>query len=365
MVGGLADWFAVTALFRRPLHLPIPHTAIIPKQKDEIATKLGTFVTANFLTPELLTQHLDEAHIVAKVGARLCEPVYADRLGAEIAHALSIALEEIDTDRVVRLGFELARRDAARRSYAPVLGQLLATAVEGQVQRPLLELLTSRAHGYVRENRDELRTMFLDYLDDRNWLMGLVISEKRMDRLIDLALRELDAIEHDPRHPMRRSIDGMLTSLATSLQTGGVAAERVDLIARQMLADEDYEEPLREFLAEAVQSFRAMLDEAGGTFAGHASRLIQDIGARIRTDPDFEAFLEAWLRRVVLHAVRDYGDELTVLIRRTVAGWDPTSASRRIEVAVGRDLQFIRINGTVVGALAGLAIHLATVLAQR
>ena len=362
MVGALADWFAVTALFRHPLHLPIPHTAIIPSQKDEIATKLGTFVTANFLTPELLVHHLDEAQIVRRIGARLCEPVYADRLGSEVAHAVSVALEEIDTDRLVQLGFELAQRDAARRSYAPVLGELLDRAVEGQVQRPLVELLTTRALEYVRDNRDELRVMFLDYLDSRNWLVGLVISERRMDRLIDVLLRELEAVERDPRHPLRRSVDGMLTSLASSLQTGGAAAARIDLVARQMLTDETYQVPLQAFLAGAVESFRGLLDEEGGAFAQHVSRLIQDTGNRIQVDPDFEAFLEGWLRRVVIHAVRDYGDELTVLIRRTVAGWDPTSAARRIEVAVGRDLQFIRINGTVVGALAGTMIHLVTVL---
>jgi uncharacterized membrane-anchored protein YjiN (DUF445 family) len=361
MVGGLADWFAVTALFRQPLHLPIPHTAIIPKQKDEIATKLGTFVTANFLTPDLLTRHLDDAHIVAKIGSRLCEPAYADRLGAEIAHALSVAVEEVDTARVVRLGFELARRDAERRSYAPVLGELLATAVAGDVQRPLLEMVTARAQGYIRENRDSLRDMFLDYLDRRHWVIGLAISEKRMERLIDGMLRELAEIETNPEHPARRSIDGMLLSLASSLQTTGVTADRIDLIVRRMLADEDYQAPLRTFLTEALQSVRGLLNEPGGAFARQVSQLIQDTGNRIQTDPQFEAFLEGWLRRIVLHGVRDYGGELTVLIRRTVASWDPTSASRRIEVAVGRDLQFIRINGTVVGALAGLAIHLVTV----
>jgi uncharacterized membrane-anchored protein YjiN (DUF445 family) len=120
---------------------------------------------------------------------------------------------------------------------------------------------------------------------------------------------------------------------------------------------------LRVFVRDAVASFRTMLDDEESALAAAVSRFIQGIGERIETDPEFEAMLEGWLLRVTLHAVRDYGDELTVLIRRTVAGWDPTSASRRIEIAVGRDLQFIRINGTVVGALAGLAIHAVTVAA--
>jgi uncharacterized membrane-anchored protein YjiN (DUF445 family) len=363
MVGGLADWFAVTALFRRPLHLPIPHTAIIPAKKDEIAAKLGAFVTSNFLTPDLLTQHLDQAQVVAKIGARLREPQYSDRLGAEVSHAVSVGLEEIDAASIVKLGFELARRDVARRSYAPVLGQLLAKLVEGEFQRPLIELVTSRAHGYIRENRASLRPMFKEYLEDRHWLVWLVISDKRTDRLIDAVLRELEEIGRDARHPIRQSVDGMLCSLADNLQTNGVVAARVDVIARQMVSDESYQEPLRVFVDEAIQSFRAMLDDEESALAAQVSQFIQGIGVRVARDPEFEARLEGWLLRIVLHAVRDYGDELTVLIRRTVAGWDPTSASRRIEVAVGRDLQFIRINGTVVGALAGLAIHGVTVLA--
>jgi uncharacterized membrane-anchored protein YjiN (DUF445 family) len=362
MVGALADWFAVTALFRRPLHLPIPHTAIIPAKKDEIAAKLGAFVTTNFLTPELLTRHLDEAHVVAKIGARLREPLYADRLGAEISHAVSIGLAEVNADAIVRLGVELARRDLARRSYAPVLGQLLDRLVEGDVQRPLVELIATRAHGYIRENRATLHPLFREYLDGRHWLASLVISDKRMDKLIDATLRELDEVVRDPRHPLRRTIDGLLGSLAVNLQTDGVVAARVDLIARQMLDDDRYQEPLRVFVDGALHSFRSLLDDEEGAFAAYVSRFIQDIGRRIETDAAFESRLEGWLLRIVLHAVRDYGDELTVLIRRTVAGWDPTSASRRIEVAVGRDLQFIRINGTVVGALAGLAIHTLTVL---
>jgi uncharacterized membrane-anchored protein YjiN (DUF445 family) len=363
MVGGLADWFAVTALFRRPFHLPIPHTAIIPNKKDEIGSKLGAFVTANFLTADLMTRHLAEAKVVTKVGKRLREPVYADRLGTEVSHAISVALEEIDPDAVVRLGVELARRDLARRSYAPLLGQLLARLVDGDVQRPLVELITSRALGYIRENRTSLRPMFKEYLEDQHFVLWLAITDKRTDRLLDLAIRELEEMTRDPRHPLRRSIDGMLRSLAENLQAQGVAAARIDAIAKQVLDNEDYQEPLRVFVRDAVASFRAMLDDEASALAAAVSQFIQGIGERIDHDPEFDAMFEAWLLRITLHAVRDYGDELTTLIRRTVGGWDPTSASRRIEVAVGRDLQFIRINGTVVGALAGLAIHAVTVAA--
>jgi uncharacterized membrane-anchored protein YjiN (DUF445 family) len=363
MVGGLADWFAVTALFRRPLYLPIPHTAIIPRKKDEIGAKLGDFVKVHFLTVDNVTQHLDEARIVSKLGMRLREPANADRLGVEIAHAISVGLEEVDIDSLVSLAIDLTRRDLDRRSYAPLLGELLERFVAGDVQRPLVELVTARAHGYLRENRATLRPAFERYLDDRYPFLSFFISDKRLDRIFDAVLRELEEMGRDPRHPLRVATDGMLRSLAENLQHNDVIAARIDAIARQVLANEDYQEPLRRFARDAVTSFRQMLDDEGGALAAEASTYIQKIGDRIAADRDFELQLEGWIRRLVLHIVREYGDELTVLIRRTVERRDAKSTARDIEIAVGRDLQFIRINGTVVGALAGIAIHTATVLA--
>jgi uncharacterized membrane-anchored protein YjiN (DUF445 family) len=361
MVGGLADWFAVTALFRRPLHLPIPHTAIIPEKKDEIATKLGRFVTTNFLTPELMSRHLEDAHLVAKMGAWLREPANADGLGAEVSHAVAVALEALDSDAVFDYVLELARRDLARRSYAPMLGQVLGRAVEGDAQRPLVDLLAARAHNYLLENRVALRPQIKDYLETRHFLVWLLITDKRTDRLIDFVLRELDEIGADQQHPLRLRLDDLLRTFASDLETNQRMAERVDLAVRRLFDDDRFQAPLRTFIEEAAESFRSSLDDAGSGLAPRISQFIQDIGKRIATDAEFEATLEAWLRRGVVHAIRDYGDELTVLIERTVAGWNPDAAARRIEVAVGRDLQFIRINGTVVGALAGIAIHAITV----
>ena len=364
MVGGLADWFAVTALFRHPLHLPIPHTAIIPEKKDEIATKLGQFVTANFLTPELMSRHLEEAHLVAKMGAWLRVPTNADGLAAELSRVASVALEALDEDAVFDYVLDLARRDLARRSYAPMLGQVLGRAVDGDAQRPLVDLLAARAHNYLLENREALRPQIKDYLETRHFLVWLLITDRRTDRLIDFVLRELDEIMADPQHPLRLRIDDLLRTFASELETDPATAARVDLAVQRLFDDDRFQAPLRTFVEGAAESFRASLNDVESGLAPRVSRFIQDIGRRIESDREFEATLEAWLRRGVIHAIRDYGNELTVLIERTVAGWNPTSAARRIEVAVGRDLQFIRINGTVVGALAGLVIHAITVLLQ-
>jgi uncharacterized membrane-anchored protein YjiN (DUF445 family) len=231
------------------------------------------------------------------------------------------------------------------------------------VQRPLVELVTVRAHGYLRENRATLRPAFENYLEARYPFLSFFVSEKRIDRIFDATLRELEEMGRDSGHPLRVAIDGMLRSLADNLQHNQVIAARIDAIATQVLDNGDYQEPLRRFARDGVTSFQQMLDDEGGALAAAASTFIQKIGQRIAIDSAFEAQLEGWVRRLVLHVVRDYGDELTVLIRRTVERRDAATTARDIEVAVGRDLQFIRINGTVVGALAGIAIHAVTVLA--
>jgi uncharacterized membrane-anchored protein YjiN (DUF445 family) len=232
--------------------------------------------------------------------------------------------------------------------------------VEGEAQRPLVDMLAARARAYIRENRVALRPQLKDWLESKHFVAWLLITDKRTDWLIDRTLDELDEIGRDPRHPWRGRLDDLLCSLAVDLETNQVTAARVDLAVRRLFDDERFQDPVRRFIREATESFRTSLDDPNNGLATRVSQFIQDIGQRVADDPEFRASLEGWLQRAVVHAIREYGDELTVLIRRTVAGWDPTSASRRIEVAVGRDLQFIRINGTVVGALAGLAIHIVT-----
>jgi uncharacterized membrane-anchored protein YjiN (DUF445 family) len=360
MVGGLADWFAVTALFRRPLHLPIPHTAIIPQKKDEIATKLGTFVTENFLTPELMAGRLADVHVVARLGEWLREPVNSDRLGIEAARLASEALKEIDTQWLVTFGFDVARRDLARRSYAPLLGQLLSHALAADVPQPLLERVAAFAAAYIRANRETVRGQLNAFVEDRNWVVRLVTTDKRIDRVIDGALYELDGVQYDPNHWLRVSLDGLLRDFADKLQTDAETAETLDAAVRHFLTDERYQQLALTFTAGFAESVRDSLDAEEGGLAPQVAQFISRQGTRIVTDTELQATLELLLQRAVVHAIREYGDEFTVLIQQTVAGWNPTSAARRIEVAVGRDLQFIRINGTVVGALAGLTIHLVT-----
>ena len=355
MVGGLADWFAVTALFRHPLGLPIPHTALVARKKDELATKLGEFVTGHFLTRTVVVEQVAQAAIVPKAGAWLAEPANADRLAMELAYNAGVLLDALEVDDVVEYVVELLRRDAARRSYAPVLGRSLERALAGGTHEPLVEIIARRAHVYLRENRETLVPAFKEFVETQGWLGWLVATNSRMRKVLDGLADTLEDVERDPQHDVRLWLHGLLTSLAVELQTDPGTAAKLNELASRFI--EDSRPLLHEVVADAMASVRESLAEPAGALQARISLLIRQVGQRAQTDDVFRRRAEVVLEGLVGHVVDRYGSELTEIIRRQVAAWDATAASRNIELAVGRDLQFIRINGTLVGALAGLAIH--------
>ncbi len=362
MVGGLADWFAVTALFRHPLGIRIPHTALVPRQKDALATKLGEFVTGNFLTADAVTEQVAEAQLVRRVAERVVDPHTSALLGREIASAASALLGALDQRNVTDYVLELARRDLARRSYTPVLGRFLARAVELDGQRQLLDVLVVRGRAYLADNRAQVLGIVRQLLDNRSWLAGLVVSDKRIRGWLDYAETTLRAVESDREHPLRHWVNGLLASFAEDLRDNPETARTLDRELLRLLEDPHLQSVLHEVLVDGLASVRASLDEGHGDLEERITLLVRDLAGRVLADPTVERRIEQTLQEAVGYAVTHYGDAVVTLIQKTVAGWEAKDASRRIELAVGRDLQFIRINGTVVGALAGLAIHTVAVL---
>ena len=362
MVGAVADWFAVTALFRHPLGLRIPHTALVPRQKDQLATKLGEFVTGNFLTPDAVVEQLGEARLVRRGAARLADPAVAGRVGGELATVVSAVLGGLDARSTTEGVLDLVRRDLDRRSYTPVLGQFLARAVEGGTQRPLVDVCVTQARRYLQDHHDELAPQVKDFLERQGRLFWLFTTDHRVDVLLTRAERLLGEVEADPDHELRRWVDGLLASLADDLRYNAATAEQVDAQLRALVEDVHLQALVHSVLQDVVASVRTSLDELDGGLQQRLAVLVQDVAGRVLADDALAARLETALAKGARYAVEQYGDTVVLLIQRTVAQWDPNDASARIEAAVGRDLQFIRINGTVVGALAGVAIHASTQL---
>ncbi|MCW2544652.1 MAG: rane protein, partial [Frankiales bacterium] len=285
------------------------------------------------------------------------DPEVAARLATELAFNAGVLLESLDDDLLVEGALELLRRDQARRSYAPVLGRVLDRAIAGGTQRPLVDVVVSRSSAYLRAN--DLTPQARSFVDDRGWLASLLVSDKRIRGVLDGLADTIEEIERDPLHPVRGWLEGLLRSFADELQHDATTAAKLNVLVGQLIEDPQAQAVLREIVTDALLSVRESLSEGG--LQQRVGALVAGVGARLLDDPVFRERVQKVLEALIGHAVENYGDELTSLIRNQVAKWDATSASRRIELAVGRDLQFIRINGTVVGALAGLAIHAVTV----
>ncbi|NDZ78535.1 DUF445 domain-containing protein [Streptomyces sp. SID10853] len=354
MVGALADWFAVTALFRRPLGLPIPHTAIIPNKKDQLGESLGSFVGENFLSESVVRARLRAVGIGGRLGTWLAEPEHADRVTAELSTALRGALTVLrDSDVQAVVGEAITRR-AEAAEVAPGIGKMLEKVVADGGHRRVVDLVCVRAHDWLTVHSDSV----MDAVQGGapGWTPRFV--DKRIgDRVYKELLRFITEMRDMPEHPARGALDRFLADFASDLQSDTDTRARVERLKSELVGRSE----VQDVIASAWSSVRTMIISAAedeqSELRLRARASLLSLGARLATDTRLQQKLEGWLEDAAVYVVTTYRGEITSLISDTVAGWDGEQTSRKIEAHIGRDLQFIRINGTVVGALAGLAIY--------
>lgn len=354
MVGALADWFAVTALFRHPLGLRIPHTAIIPTRKDEIGASLGEFVETNFLSEEVVAGKLATIDLAGAAAEWLAEPRIARRVVAEFSSALTGLAALLDDDRMREAVEAVVRTHLVAPQWAPPLGRLGERILAAGGHREAVELLLDRLDEWLAANPGAFESVVSRRLP--SWLPSFV------DRVIDERLhaearRFVREMRDDPGHPLRRSLDGYLAQFADRLQHDEATIERLEAAKGRAFDDPR----IRELAASAWEAARragidALADE-DGELRRRAEAFLADVSRRVLADDELRASLNARLTGAALHLVTTYRRDIAHVITETVQSWDPAETTEKIETQVGRDLQFIRINGTVVGALAGVAIY--------
>ncbi len=354
MVGALADWFAVTALFRHPLRIPIPHTAIIPRRKNQIGRSLGEFVQGNFLTRDVLMERLQGVHVGQRLGGWLAQPVNATRAAEAATDAVRGTIEVLD-DRDVQeaLGTAVERRLRAAE-VAPLLGKAIDVAVEGDHHQRLLDAVMKGLASFLEENRNTFRTRLES---ESPWWVPESIDDRIFDKIFRGVQSFLGDVRSDADHEVRGAIDVRIRALAERLRDDPVMIAKAEEIKHELLSHPDVQDWFASLWGELK---RAVLDAAGDPTSELRVRItgaLGRLGTRLREDPALQAKVDDWVERAVVHVVENYRGEVADLISSTVERWDAQDTSRRIELQVGRDLQFIRINGTVVGGLAGLAIH--------
>ena len=354
MVGALADWFAVTALFRHPLGIPIPHTAIIPTKKDQLGVSLGEFVGENFLSQDVVRQRLRSVGIGSRLGAWLADPEHADRVTAELATALRGALAVLRDSDVQAVVGEAINRRADAQEIAPGIGKTLEKVVADGGHRRVVDLICVRAHDWLVLHNEQV----MDAVQGGapGWTPRFV-DKKVGERVYKELLRFVTEMRDMPAHPARGALDRFLTDFASDLQSDTDTRARVENLKREVLGRGE----VQDLIASAWSSVRQMIVSAAEDERSELRLRVRasllSLGARMATDPKLQAKVDGWVEGAAVYVVTTYRDEITSLITDTVAGWDAEHTSKKIEAHIGRDLQFIRINGTVVGSLAGLLIY--------
>lgn len=359
MVGALADWFAVTALFRHPLGLPIPHTAIVPTRKDSLAESLEEFVTDNFLAEDVVQRRMATANVSRRAGEWLAEGNHAERVVAEASRIAGTALPMLrDEDVTAFVEGSLLPR-FADEPLSPIAGHLLRSVVDDGAHHALLDLVLAEAYGWLHDNRDTVAEVVGRRAPRWSpaWVDSLVT-----DRIHREVLAWLRDVRDNPEHPARRAMDRLLMQLAGDLQDDPDVMERFEVFKRRMLSHPDVG-PSLTAVWDAVRT--ALLDalaDPSGPLRTRARQALVEFGHRLQRDPDLRDRVDVRAAEAVGYVVRTYGAEMVSVISDTIERWDGREAADRIELHVGRDLQFIRINGTVVGALVGVIIHTLTLL---
>jgi uncharacterized membrane-anchored protein YjiN (DUF445 family) len=354
MVGALADWFAVTALFKHPLGLPIPHTAIIPTRKDDIGRGLGTFVQGNFLSGPVLGERLASIGVADKVGQWLADRHNAEQLAANAGDVVEAVTEVLSDEDVASAVQDMV--DARLRAIpaAPLASRVLDAAVENGQHRVMLDSLLKGTSRAVEHNRDLLR---IQLGNESPWWVPDAVDDRVFDKLYSSLNNFLGDVAADPDHAVRRQMDERIRLLVDELRDSPEMAARGEELKAQLLDNP----AVRQWSGRLWGELKVSLVGAAADPESELRRRLVDgivrLGDTIQTDPELRAKIDGWVERTVDYLVQQYGHEVADLISSTVEKWDADDASRRIELQVGRDLQFIRINGTVVGGLAGVVIY--------
>ena len=354
MVGALADWFAVTALFRHPLGLPIPHTAIIPNRKDQIGRSLGEFVQTNFLTREVLNERLAGAHVGKRLGDWLADDENAVKAGEATSDALRGSLEILD-DRDVSSALEtLVERRVRATPIAPLMGKAIDLAVEGGHHQRLLDAVLTGLRSFLDDNRSTFRAR----LDQESpWWIPDAIDDRLFTKIYNAVHSFLADVGSDPDHEVRKSIEVRVVAFAQRLRDDPQLLAKGEELKTELLAHPDVRAWLGSLWAEMKRNTISALDDPASELRQRIDRSLANLGRRLASDDQLQAKVDDWVARAAGHVVDHYRGEVAELISGTVAKWDAKATSERIELQVGRDLQFIRINGTIVGGLAGLVIY--------
>ena len=356
LVGGLADWFAVVALFRHPLGIPIPHTAVIPKSKEGLGQNLAGFVQDNFLHPDQVRERLSDPAHVERLGAWLEQPHNADLVARQLAATAATVFEAVDREHVIERIVVGVRERLSRVPIARLAGQSLEAALRERRHDALVSATINGLRSTATKNRRSLRRRLGE--QSPAWVPEFV-DDLVFDRAEEVVQTFLQQVAEDETHELRAALDDQLTELATRLQTDPALAPRAVQIVHDVLPDDLLRRWVAAWWDEIGQRLQTAAEPSAseGTLRTLARDALADLGRRLSHDPELQQRVVAAIEGIAPQLAEAGQQEIGHLIESTIERWDAEDTSRRLELWMGRDLQFVRINGTVVGALVGVVLH--------
>lgn len=359
MVGAIADWFAVVALFKHPLGIPVPHTALIPKRKDDLGRSLRNSVGENFMQEQIIRDRLAVAELARKAGDWLSDPDNAARVVREGSAVARVGLARIKDEDISALITDVLIPRFQAEPLSPIAGSLLKEIVADKAHHALVDLTVDELLSWLRANEET----FADLVIERApWWTPQKLNRKVVHRLHIELVTWLDEISGDPFHPAREALDRLLGQLADDLLEDPEVQLRMEALKERVLGHPQ----VATTAVSLWQALRRVLDDSladeDGLLQLRVRQELVDLGLQLRTDQALREKVDRGIADFAVFTVERYGSDVTAVITHTIDRWDGNEASRRIELFVGKDLQFIRINGTIVGGLVGVLIHTVSVL---
>jgi uncharacterized membrane-anchored protein YjiN (DUF445 family) len=354
LVGGLADWFAVTALFRQPLGLPIPHTAILPKNKDRIGEGLAIFIERNFLTPEIVKAKLRSIDPARLIAGWLSVPANADAVARRLVRMLPHLISAVDDRNFQEFVGGWLGRQLAEIELAPLLGRAVAVLTANGLHQALLDRLLDFSGQFLEEREEQLYAAA--GAQRRRWWIPKTVNRQIAKAIIG-GVKELLSKLREPGAPARRNLLQKLERLAAELSTSPVYRARVEQAKLQLLEDKVIKAWLGSIWSDSKQILLA--DLAGPQSSAHQvlAATILSLGRHLLADEAMRKRVDRTIEAITLEAV-PWRAGLAQFIIEVVRQWDTASFTSRLELVVGSDLQYIRITGTLVGGFVGCFLYL-------
>ena len=358
MVGAMADWFAVTALFRHPLGIPIPHTALIPRRKDMLAQSLQDFMGENFLREDIIRDRVLSAQISDRLANWLLEPANARRVVDEASHVTTLGLERMRDEAVAEIVEEAVIPRLREEPISPIAGSLLGEVVRDKAHYGLVDLALGEFHRWLTENPETFARVLAERAP---WWAPHQVNDLVITRMHKEALKWVSEIRDNPTHQARVALDDLLADLADDLLHDEATIERAERLKVRILDHPQLMETVLSLWRAFRSALIAALADPEGPLRTRIQSELEKFAQRVVGEKDLRDRLDGYVADLAAFAVNRYGTELTAVISHTINRWDGKETASRVELFVGRDLQFIRINGTIVGGLVGLVIHAVVV----